>query len=170
MIVAEGDKVVLRRIERGDLAAASAHLFTLSIVEPLTDLARLTQVFEATGCWGQDAGSVAIVVRAGGRMVGTMQFYRSAPCIHGYELGYILHDVDDRGKGYAAQATRLLTAWLWAQRPACHRLQLLIDVDNEPSWRLAEACGYEREGVLRKTGFDQDDPEDCYVYAQVRGS
>ena len=170
MIVAEGNKVVLRRIERGDLATASAHLFTLSIIEPLTDLERLTQVFEATGCWGQDAGAVAIVERADGRMVGTMQFYRSSPCIHGYELGYILHETTDRGKGYAAQATRLLTAWLWAQRPNCHRLQLLIDVDNEPSWRLAEACGYQREGVLKSAGFDLDNPEDCYVYAQVRGS
>lgn len=168
MVIAEGNKVILRQIARGDLTAASAHLFTLSIVEPLTDLARLTEVWEQTGCWGQDAGAVAIVERASGRMVGTMQFYRAAPCIHGYELGYILHDDADRGKGYAAQGTRLLTAWLWAERPNCHRLQLLIDVDNAPSWRMAEACGYQREGVLAKSGFDPDDPEDCYVYAQVR--
>jgi hypothetical protein len=29
-----------------------------------------------------------------------LQFYRSGPGIHGLEIGYILHDEDDRGKGY----------------------------------------------------------------------
>ncbi|WP_309643381.1 GNAT family protein [Phenylobacterium sp.] len=167
--IAEGRSVSLRRIEPADLPQIAPHLFTASITEPLTDLSRLQEVHAATGLWLEDSGAVAIVETTGGRMVGTMQFYRSAPCIHGYELGYIVHDAADRGKGYASEATRLLTDLLFAERPGCFRLQLIIETWNQASWRIAERCGYVREGLLRKAGFSTDDPEDCYLYARVRG-
>ena len=60
MILAEGQRVRLRRIERGDLEGASGFQYTLSILEPLTHIARLTDVFDQTGFWTQDAGAVAI--------------------------------------------------------------------------------------------------------------
>ena len=81
MVVAEGRKVRLRRIEARDLPACVAHLYTLSIVEPLTELARARAVFGETGMWTKDAGALAI--EADGRLVGTCQFYRSGPGMHG---------------------------------------------------------------------------------------
>ena len=167
MILVEGPKVRLRRIARGDLEGASGFQYTLSILEPLTHIVRLTEVFDATGFWTEDAG--AVVIEADGRMVGTMQFYRSGAGIHGYELGYILHAEADRGKGFASEALRLFSDYLFAERPACHRLQLIIETWNEASARLAEACGYEREGILRKAGYSNaGDPPDCWVYSRVR--
>jgi len=163
----EGDRVRLRRIERGDLEGAAGFQHTLSILEPLTQIARLTDVFDQTGFWTEDAG--AVVVEAEGRMVGTMQLYRSGACIHGYEIGYILHSEADRGKGYASEGLRLLGDYLFAERPGCHRLQLIIETWNEASARLAEACGYAREGILRKGGYsDVADPPDVWVYSRVR--
>ena len=167
MILVEGPKVRLRRIARGDLEGASGFQYTLSILEPLTHIVRLTEVFDATGFWTEDAG--AVVIEADGRMVGTMQFYRSGAGIHGYELGYILHSEADRGKGYASDALRLFSDYLFAERPACHRLQLIIETWNEASARLAEACGYERERILRKAGYSNaGDPPDAFVYSRVR--
>jgi RimJ/RimL family protein N-acetyltransferase len=166
MILAEGQRVRLRRIQASDLPAAAAFLYTLSITEPLTDLSRLREVFATTGFWREDDGAVAI--EAEGRLVGTMQFYRAGACIHGYEIGYILHDDADHGKGYASDALRCLSDLLLRERPACHRLQLIIETWNEASARLAEACGYEREGVLRKAGYSSDVPEDCWIYSRVR--
>jgi RimJ/RimL family protein N-acetyltransferase len=167
MTLASGDRVRLRRIERADLEGASGFQYTLSILEPLTQLARLTDVFDATGFWTEDAG--AVVIEAAGRMVGTMQFYRAGACIQGYEIGYVLHAEADRGKGYAAEAVRLFGDHLFAERPGCHRLQLIIETWNEPSVRLAEACGYVREGVLRKAGYSRaGDPPDCFIYSRVR--
>lgn len=166
MTLSEGPRVLLRRIERGDLEGAAGFQYTLSILEPLTHVARLTDLFEQTGFWTEDAG--AVVIEAEGRMVGTMQFYRSGACIHGYEIGYILHSEADRGKGYAAEAVRLFSDYLLAERPGLHRLQLIIETWNEASARVAEACGYEREGVLRKAGYSQaDDPPDCWIYSRV---
>jgi RimJ/RimL family protein N-acetyltransferase len=166
MVVAEGRKVRLRRIEARDLPACVAHLYTLSIVEPLTELARAQQVFAETGMWTEDAGALAIETE--GRLVGTCQFYRSGPGMHGYEIGYILHAEADRGKGYASDALRLFGDLILAERPACHRLQLIIETWNDASARLAEACGYQREGILRKAGYSSADPEDCFLYARVR--
>src|SRR5207249_38768 len=83
----------------GALAARSAFLYTLSIPEPLTDLTRLREVHQAHGLWSEDAGALAIVEHGNGRLLGTTQFYRSSPVVHGYEIGYILHDEADRGRG-----------------------------------------------------------------------
>ena len=167
MILAEGAKVRLRRIAAGDLAQCAPHIYTLSILEPLTDLARVEAVFAETGFWTEDAGAVAIEVD--GRLVGTMQYYRGGPGFPGYEIGYLIHDEADRGKGYASEGLRLFGDLILRERPKCHRLQLIIETWNEASARLAEACGYEREGVMRRGGYSSELPEDCWLYSRIRG-
>ena len=94
----------LRRIQSDDLEQIVRFPFTVSIREPLTDSGALSAAFEATGFWTDEAGAMAIV--KDGRMVGTCQFYRAAPCIHGFELGYILHDPARRGHGLAPPAVK----------------------------------------------------------------
>jgi len=166
VIVAVGQRVSLRRIAAEDLAQAAPHQYTLSIQEPLTDAERLAEAFAATGFWTEDAGAAAIT--AEGRLVGTLQFYRSGPGMHGYEIGYILHAETDHGKGYASDALRLFGDLIFAERPKCHRLQLIIETWNDASARLAEACGYQREGVLRRAGYSSELPEDCFLYSRIR--
>lgn len=166
--VARGDRVDLRRIASSDLATCARFPFSLSGAEALTDLPQLHRALADTGFWTSEGGALAIVTKQGGRLVGTVQFCRSSPVVHGYEVGYLLHDQADRGQGYASQALRLFTALLFAERPACHRIQLIIDTANSASWRLAESSGYRREGMLRSAGFNADDPEDCFIYSRVR--
>lgn len=158
--------VTLRRVGAADLDQIRPFAFTVSITEPLTDRTALEARFEDTGFWREDAGALAIEV--GGELVGTCQFYRSAPCIHGYEIGYIIHDTEKRGRGYATEALRRLTDLLFDERPNCHRLQLVIEVANLPSAKVAETCGYVREGLLRSAGFDLNNPSDCFVYSMTR--
>ncbi|MFL5298206.1 MAG: GNAT family N-acetyltransferase [Phenylobacterium sp.] len=169
MILATGSRVRLRTIGVRDLRAATRYLYTLSITEPMTDLARAQQVHKETGFWTPQAGAVAIESLADGRLIGTLQFYGAGPGIHGLEIGYILHDEADRGKGYASEALRLFSDLLFARRPDCHRLQLIIETWNDASARLAENCGFASEGILRKAGYSSPDaPADCFVYSRVR--
>ena len=169
MILAEGSRVRLRNIGVRDLKAASAYKFTLSITEPATNLKRLRVLYDRNGFWTEDTGAVAIEAIEDKRLLGTLQFYRAGACIHGYEIGYILHDEDDRGKGYASEAVRLFSDYLFEQRPGCHRLQLIIETWNAASARLAETCGYASEGTLRKAGYSSpDEPSDCLIYSRVR--
>lgn len=159
---------MLRRIEARDLDQIAGFAYTVSITEPLTDLARLREVHAATGLWGAESGALAIVGAADGRLLGTTQFYRSSATIHGIELGYLLHSKADRGHGLAAPAVRAFSDLLFAQGPAWHRQQLLIEVWNTASWKLAERCGFLREGVLRSGGLGDGDPADCLVYSRTR--
>jgi RimJ/RimL family protein N-acetyltransferase len=172
MILATGTRVRLRTIGVRDLKAATAHKYTLSITEPMTDPAWARKVLDQTGFWKPEAGACAIESLAdgdNGRLIGTLQFYKSGPGVHGYEIGYILHDEDDRGKGYASEALRLFSDLVFAEHPECHRLQLIIETWNDASARLAEACGYASEGILRKAGYSSPDaPSDCFIYSRVR--
>ena len=54
-----------------------------------------------------------------------------------------------RGQGFATRALELLTAWAMGPPLGLRRIELMIDVTNEPSQRTAERAGYLREGVLR---------------------
>ena len=160
--------VAIRRICAQDLNQIGRFAFTVSITEPLTEADRLGQALENTGFWQEEAGAVAIVETASGRLLGTAQFYRSGPCSHGLELGYIIHDPSDRGRGYAAPAVAMFADLLFEQRPGVHRLQLMIEVWNTASWRLAERCGFVREGLVRSSGFGESDPGDSFLYARTR--
>lgn len=158
--------LTLRPIEASDLATIARYDFTVSISESMTSPLPLEKRLAETGFWDSEAGARSIDVN--GEFVGTCQFYRSAPCIHGYELGYIIHDTAKRGRGYGAEALRLLTELIFTERPACYRLQLIIEVWNTPSWKVAERCGYVREGLLRSAGFAKGDPSDCFIYGKTR--
>jgi len=82
--------------------------------------------------------------------------------------GHLAQAAPDHGKGYASDALRLFGDLIFAERPRRHRLQLIIETWNDASARLAEACGYEREGILRRAGYSSELPEDCFLYARIR--
>jgi RimJ/RimL family protein N-acetyltransferase len=47
------------------------------------------------------------------------------------------------------------------------RLELLISVENDASKRVAERCGYVREGVLRSLHVKQDVREDTEIWSRL---
>ena len=63
------------------------------------------------------------------------------------ELGYMVGP-RARGRGVAARAVELITAWAF-EALGIERMEILVDPRNAPSVRVAEAAGYVREGVLR---------------------
>ena len=62
----------------------------------------------------------------------------------------------------------MLNEIVMTDRPRCFRLQLIIEVWNTASWKVAERCGYVREGLLRSAGFGDGDPSDCFIYSRTR--
>jgi RimJ/RimL family protein N-acetyltransferase len=81
------------------------------------------------------------------------------------ELGYIVAPTA-RGRGVATAALRLLTDWAFSELAAL-RLELLIGVENEASKRVAERCGYGREGVLRSMHLKQSIREDVEIWSRL---
>jgi RimJ/RimL family protein N-acetyltransferase len=83
------------------------------------------------------------------------------------ELGYIVHPAA-RGRGVASEALMLLTRWAFDELGAL-RVQLYIDVENEPSRRVAANAGYVREGVLRSLYIKQGNRGDTEVWSRLPG-
>jgi RimJ/RimL family protein N-acetyltransferase len=56
--------------------------------------------------------------------------------------------------------------WAFSELGAL-RLELLISVDNDASKRVAERCGYLREGVLRSLHLKQDVRVDTEMWSRL---
>ena len=70
------------------------------------------------------------------------------------EIGYVVAP-EARGRGVAGPRLRLVTDWA-LDGLGLQRVELHIDPDNDASIRVAERCGYVREGVLRSLHFKED--------------
>jgi RimJ/RimL family protein N-acetyltransferase len=82
------------------------------------------------------------------------------------ELGYIVAPAA-RGRGVANAILRKLTRWAFDERGA-HRIYLIIDIQNPASERVAERCGYRREGVMRSIHVKQDRRTDAGLWSRLR--
>jgi RimJ/RimL family protein N-acetyltransferase len=65
-----------------------------------------------------------------------------------YEIGYIV-DVDHEGKGYVTEAVRAALRFVFEHLGA-HRVRLECDDTNLRSSRVAERCGFIKEGHIRE--------------------
>ena len=81
------------------------------------------------------------------------------------ELGYVVAPAA-RGRGVATEALRQLTEWVFAER-GMQRLELLISVENSASKRVAERCGYVREGVLRSLHVKEGVRADTEIWSRL---
>jgi RimJ/RimL family protein N-acetyltransferase len=73
-----------------------------------------------------------------------------------------------RGRGVATHATRLLARWAF-ERLGLQRLELTCAPDNSASQRVAERCGFTREGVLRSHMRFKGGRRDTIVYSLLPG-
>jgi RimJ/RimL family protein N-acetyltransferase len=81
------------------------------------------------------------------------------------ELGYIVPP-HARGRGVASEMLRQLTRWAFDEAGAL-RIVLIIDVENAASERVAERCGYVREGVMRSSYLKQGIRIDAAVWSRL---
>ena len=81
------------------------------------------------------------------------------------ELGYIVAPAA-RGRGAATRILALLTRWAFDELRA-RRIALIIDVANPASERVAERCGYVREGVMRSVHLKDDVRVDAGLWSRL---
>jgi len=71
-----------------------------------------------------------------------------------------------RGRGIAVEALSLVTEWAF-QDYGIVRVQLVTHLDNERSQRVAERCGFSREGVLRAWEPVKDEQPDVVMWSRL---
>lgn len=122
--------------------------------------------YETDGFWSDREGMLAMV-DPDEDIVGEIEFFPIADYLTGFELSYLVFGPQRRGRGYATEAVRLLTAYLFA-RERIERLQLNIHPDNLASQRVAEKAGYTREGLMRRCWFNHGRFHDLQVWSMLR--
>jgi RimJ/RimL family protein N-acetyltransferase len=73
-----------------------------------------------------------------------------------------------RGRGVATRAVRLISRWAFEDLRLC-RLELTCGPDNGASQRVAERCGFTREGVLRSHIPFKGTRRDSVVFSLLPG-
>lgn len=154
MSIIETERLVLRphRAEDfDDLAAMWADPDVTRFIggRPSTSEESWARLLRYGGLWSLlGFGYWAVRERAGGRFVGEVGFadFRRGLGFDGApEGGWILAPWA-QGKGFAGEAVRAALAWADARGWA--RSVCIIDPDNVPSLRLADAAGYRKAGRI----------------------
>lgn len=82
------------------------------------------------------------------------------------EIGYFI-DEGYQSKGIATEAVRQLERVGFDQLDL-QRITILMDVRNLASERVAQKCGYQKEGIMKKVHRVGGDYYDCFLYAKTR--
>ena len=92
--------------------------------------------------------------------------YGPPPDSDAWQLGIDLA-AEARGRGYGAEAQRLLADWLFSTTPV-NRVEAATDIANVAEQRSLEKAGYVREGVLRGSQFRAGAYHDLAYYSRLR--
>jgi RimJ/RimL family protein N-acetyltransferase len=117
--------------------------------------------------WRDGTGApFAIVDGATDQLLGAVT--RFGPDGHQATFGLWLAP-EARGRGVGTRALRRVADWTF-ETTAAIRLDAFIMVGNEPSHRMVERAGFQREGIARAWDLHHDGvPVDCVVYSRIRG-
>jgi RimJ/RimL family protein N-acetyltransferase len=104
--------------------------------------------------------------REGGAFVGGSGLHRIDWSVPRFEIGYWVR-ASRQGRGYAREAARALAAAAF-ERLGAARVEIRADPENARSRRVAEAAGFELEGILRRDIRHRGALRDTAVYARIR--
>ena len=82
------------------------------------------------------------------------------------EIGYFIDEMY-WGKGIACEAVKLLEAYGW-NTLKLHRLEVFMRPENTASVRVAEKCGYRKEGLMKEVLMSSDGFKDAYLFAKTK--
>jgi RimJ/RimL family protein N-acetyltransferase len=168
----EGPRVVLRPLRLDELDAVLEGRDRNGALAPpgvAPQRARLRRRLYRSGRLVR--GHLDLAVEADGRLIGEIQA-RGHPAQTlppgVFELGIILYDPADRGRGYGLEAVALLTGWLFEHMGAA-RLQAGTATGNLAMRRVLERLGFVCEGTMRAFMPEGAGRTDFAMYALIKG-
>lgn len=157
----QGSRITLRMFKEDDLAEYLEIINNLTHMSPywpanLRPAASLKREFDENSFWKDDYKLLLLTDREG-KMIGELDAFKTSPNLKGPEVGFRIFKHEDYGKGLMTEALQLFSAYLFQADSTILRLTLLIHSGNAASLRVAEKCGYKREGTLRNAWTDYAD-------------
>ncbi|MFI0422708.1 GNAT family N-acetyltransferase [Spongiactinospora sp. 9N601] len=165
--------VLLRPLADGDadaiVRACADPLITRfipSVPVPYTHEDVAAFIKSAADQWRHGGATFAVADPASGEWQGTIRL--KPPDTRGcHSIGYLLAPWA-RGRGLASAAARGVAEW--AFRNGAQRIELLADVENIASQRVAGAAGFLREGIRRGLEHRRDgEYHDMVAFARLAG-
>ncbi len=165
-----GTQIALRPFEAADAAAIAESCqdpdiprYTMMPEKMTEDQARLW-VGQSLEWWPRGVARFAVTAPPSNRCAGQIgiQFDLTS---RRAEAFYWL-DRRFRGRGIAVEALNLVTEWAFRDQEIV-RVQLVTHLDNEASHRVAERCGFRREGVLRAWEPVKDEQPDVVMWSRL---
>ena len=114
--------------------------------------------------WSQGLFSFAITMPSDTRCVGQIGVHVEDSFRRAETFYWLSRRV--RGQGIATEALDLVTRWAFEEHQVA-RAHLITHLDNPASQRVAQRCGYRREGVLRAWEPIKDDQPDVVMWSRL---
>lgn len=157
----QGSKVALRMFKEDDITEYLEIVNNLTHMSPywpanMQPAAKLKKEFEENSFWKDDY-KLLLLTDHDGNSIRELDTFKTSPNLKGPEVGFRIFKQKDYGKGFMTEALQLFSAYLFQADSTILRLTLLIHSDNSASLKVAEKCGYKREGTLRNAWTDYAD-------------
>ena len=163
-----GSLVELRRIERRDLETLyglmQREVFREGFFQTRSEL---VAEFDRDGFWSDQRGRLIISPKGKKDILGQISFFKDSGYKDGYEVGYVIYEKSNRGKGYATDALKLLVDYLFDTRDI-NRLELSIRTINPASRRVAQKSGFIHEGCSRGVILIEGQYYDMDIFSIIR--
>jgi [ribosomal protein S5]-alanine N-acetyltransferase len=166
-----GKKINLRFVKESDLEELfefhtnleiRGDHFPLSITpEPV-----FLKKFKDTGLWDENYGRL-LLVNEKDKILGTIWYFKSNSYLSALEIGYIIYDPMQRGKGIITEALELFGEYIFSIKQI-NRLEIRILPGNIASEKVAQKAGYQFEGITRHCFFHKGKFLDLKNYALLR--
>lgn len=165
-----GERIVLRPFRVGDARAVADACrdpdiprFTM-MAEGLTEEQAADWIERGLEWWARGVARFAVVIPPEDRCVGQIGLQLDTLARRAEAFYWIDRPV--RGQGFAAEALELVTQWAFRDFHIL-RVQLVTHLDNKASQRVADRCGFKREGVLRAWEPVKDHQPDVVMFSRL---
>ncbi len=170
VIIAETERLILRRYTEADLEDLYEYLSNPNVVEHEPYKPMGMEEVKDNLAWRISTDEmIAVELKANGKMIGNV--YLGKRDFDSLEIGYVFNQNYWR-KGFAKESCEKLIELAFAN--GTHRIFAECDPQNQNSWGLLEKIGFVREAHLRKNVFFWRDEKgqpiwkDTYIYARLR--
>ena len=169
MIVAETERLILRRYKKEDLQDLFEYLSDKDVVE--YEPYKTMTFDEAKENLEWRIGTeemIAVELKSSHKMIGNV--YLGKRDFETLEIGYVFNR-NYWGNGYAAESCKALIRRAFSN--GIHRIYAECDPRNKNSWKLLEALGFRREAHFRRNVYFWKDEngkaiwKDTYIYAKL---
>lgn len=136
----------------------------------LDHVPQLRHAYEQMGLLTRDSGFLLVETIQKQEIIGYVRYtlipYPDADTPYP-EIGFGIPEASAQGKGFAQEAVRLLSDYLFAGYPV-ERIIAFTEHENIPAQRVLEKNNFQQEGRLRRSIFRDGQWRDILIYGKLR--